>query len=41
MLILLSAYLYKFHFKPRKAKIVLFMKRYLPWLGLQPVAVKA
>ena len=38
MLFLLSAYLYKYHFKPRKARLILFLIRYFPWLGLRPVA---
>ena len=40
MLILLSAYLYKFHLKPRQAKFVLFLNKYFPWLRLQPVVAK-
>ena len=39
MLILLSAYLYKFHLKPRKAKFILFLIKYFPWLGLRPLTV--
>jgi hypothetical protein len=41
MLILLSAYLYKFHLKPRQAKFIFFLNKYFPWLKLQPAAVNA